>query len=359
MKLRVNPTECVRYFSKFSSCNLCEKVCPEKAIKTEESSLMIKQDNCVECGGCLGVCPTEALSLESFDTTGFFFDFLESNENVISCRTNVPCIAALSTEHLISIALLKELVIDIGYCFQCPVKVPLFQEIENKISEANYVLSAISDRQIEAKHIRAEKKESEKKSSRRDFLNRFTLKGALKSKKEFDEALNAGEFSKIEIKNEDIKNLRQKKIPDKRKILFVALKKTAKPDVYKFLQNKHLSFISSKNIDDSCDNCSICYRICPTGALGSDKKQSRIFFEGHLCIKCSLCHDVCDKDSINITEHFDTKELFEPSVKVLKEFNVVKCDECGNYFTYTGGERICQRCKIEEDEAMNLWGIET
>jgi len=138
----------------------------------------------------------------------------------------------------------------------------------------------------------------------------------------------------------------------------MALKKMDKPDIYHKLDVHDVSFISQKIIDTStCTNCQMCYRICPTGALSSNKHNSAIFFDALSCIKCASCHDVCEPDSITLRSIFDLQELFEPQRELLAKFDVKRCDECGMAFVYRGGEVMCDRCRIEEEEAMSLWGI--
>jgi ferredoxin len=120
------------------------------------------------------------------------------------------------------------------------------------------------------------------------------------------------------------------------------------------LPEEEVSFTSQKFIDESCTNCQICYRICPTGALSSNGKFSLIHFDAMLCVKCRLCHDACEPDSIHLQSGFEIKEFFEPTQRTLATFNIKRCNECGNNFTYTGGEQSCPRCLVEEEEAMFL-----
>lgn len=354
MKIKLNPAKCVRYYSKFSECTLCEDICPKDALKTDVSSLEIYQDRCISCGGCVGVCPTEALELPNVNITEFFFSFLKDEERVISCKTNFVCLSAFNVEYLISLAIAKDFVLDIGHCKDCDIKERCYPQILRNIDEANYVLSTISDKKIKAESLA---KTKEKETNRRDFFNIFTLKGAAKAVADVENEVKSLENPKVELPTHQIEAIKNKNIPNKRKLLFTILKKSSKPQEYKYLENEHLSFISDKEIDDSCDNCSICYRICPTAALSSDGKFSKIFFDPMLCVKCHLCHDVCEKDSIKLSQYFDTEEFFDSKQKILKSFRVIRCDDCGNYFTYLGGERLCQRCKIEEQEAKDLWGI--
>ena len=106
--LTLNSAACVRSISKFSDCNLCEVICPVEAIKVAPEALpSINLFSCIGCGGCVGVCPTEALSLDDFSAMEFFFEFANDENSLISCQKNVPCISVLNVEYLIALASLK------------------------------------------------------------------------------------------------------------------------------------------------------------------------------------------------------------------------------------------------------------
>lgn len=356
VKLKVNPSSCVRYYSKFNSCDKCEKICPENAIKTKESALEVYQNMCISCGACVGVCPTEALELDGLNIVEFFFDFIKSDEKTVSCKTNFICLSALNVEYLISLGALKEIFLDIGHCGNCDIKDFCYEKILQNVEEANYVLSTIGANEIKAEKLSLTKGNL---PDRREFFNIFTLKGAAKAYNELNEEVKSIENPEIKLPSHLTKAIKEKTVPNKRKLLFTVLKKLQKPKEYKYLENEYLTFISEKEIDHTCDNCSICYRICPSGALSSDKRNSKIYFDPMLCLKCHLCHDVCEKNSIKLAEFFDTKEFFEPEVKILAEFSVVRCEDCGAYFTYFGeDELLCPRCKMEDSAAKELWGID-
>jgi len=347
-RVRLEQGSCVRYYSKFSSCTLCQDICPTEAIECLESDVKIEQDECISCGGCVGVCPTEAMNLTNFDVTDFFFDFLKSDEDVISCKTNFVCISGLNVEYLLTLGLVRSVVLDIGHCRECDIKDKCFPQIEKNIEEANRLFKSFGFKKIEAKEIKAQKKET----NRREFFNIFSLKNVSKVKRQVEESLEESR----ELSSDIIKAIKEKTLPNKRKILFTILNKIGKPKEYELFSSDEISFTSSKYIDESCDNCSICYRICPTSALSTNSKGSKIYFDDLMCVKCKLCHDVCEKSSISL-KSFDTREFFEATQKELISFDVVRCNECGVFFTYKGGEKMCQRCKQEEEGALELWGL--
>ena len=350
--------------SKFSECTKCVDACPD-SIQIMENLPSFSNSTGVEAAACLGVCPTEAFSLSDFSVTEFFFTFLESKVRLISSKINVPCISVLSVEHLISLALASEVPITIdlnGY----EEGSHLLEQIENRIEEANFVLSSFSDKALSTnldaslrqslKKEESTEKETADVSSRRDFLSQASVKGVVKHKKTFDEAVEAEDLQVFKIDASVIAKMKDKNIPDKRKILFTTLKRAAVPDIFEVLPEEDVSFVSQKFIDESCTNCQICHRICPTGALSSNGKFSLINFDAMLCVKCRLCHDACEPDSIHLQSGFEVKEFFEATQRTLATFNIKRCNECGNNFTYTGGEQACPRCKVEEEEAMFLHG---
>lgn len=360
--LTLDPTKCVRALAKFSECTHCVEICPVDIISVDNHLPAFNMSQCVGCGGCVSVCPTEAFALDDFNQTNFFFDFVQSEETLLSCKKNVPCIAALSVEHLTSLAILKEeLVCDTGHCDGCEISEKLKPQIDKNIEEANFILEAIeSSKAIKAQDVAFEDAKLNEDDDRRGFLRNLNVKNAMKAKEDFDRKveIESDEELRHEVFTEDISKLKEKVIPDKRKIFFTALKRTPKPSQYHVIDANELSFTSMKKLDEeSCTVCQMCYRICPTAALTSDVKNSKIDFDPFLCVRCHLCHDVCEPNSITLANTFDLKQFFEPEVKQLVKFTVRRCHECDNYFTYRGGEVICHRCKIEEEEARELWGI--
>jgi len=358
MSLHFNLSACVRATSKFSECTKCVDACPE-SIQLLDNLPSFANKTGVEAASCIGACPTEAFSLSDFSTTEFFFSFLDSKIRLISPKLNVPCISVFSVEHLIAFALASDEMITLDMSSYDEESI-LYEQIEERIDEANFILSSFSEKRLEtnmkkSKVTKKQKsKENEEISSRRSFLGTASLKGVVKHKMTFDEAVEADELKAFQLDTITIAKIREKSLPDKRKILFTMLKHVGVPEVFDVLAEEDISFVSQKFVDDSCTNCQICYRICPTGALSSNAKFSLINFDAMLCVKCRLCHEVCEPNSIQLQPGFEIKEFFEPTQRTLVKFNIKRCNECGNNFTYKGGEQACPRCMVEEEEAMFL-----
>ena len=360
--LHLNAGSCIRSLSVDSECNKCEVICPTNAIVVGNNPLpAINFADCVSCGACHGICPTEALGLDNFNATDFFFDFIEDEEhNLISCKKNVPCISALSVEHIISLAVLKkELVFDMGYCSSCEIASTCHPPILKNYEEATYLLEAMeneSEIRLEDICYVAEDKET----NRRGFLSAFNLKTVGAVKKSFEEEVEkaSDELTQHTLQKSDIALLKKKKLPEKRKIFFTAIKRVEKPSQFHIVDADEVSFTSQKLMnEEACTACQMCYRVCPTGALTSDIKNSKIDFDPFLCVKCHICHDVCEPNAITLSSSYNVKEFFEPEVQNLVAFKVRRCDECNMIFSTNSNDRMCYRCKAEDEEARELWGI--
>lgn len=354
MNLTLDVSSCVRASSKFSECTRCVDICPVHTIEIVDNIPAFTPSACIDCGGCVGVCPTESFSLKNFSPINFFFETLKSQTTQLTCQTDLPCLSTLNVEYLIALALSSDepIIMNVDAC-QCGGESDqLSQQIRHNIEEANFILESFSDKHIEIATFTPEQTEKEETATNRRDL--FSLKAVLKNKQSFEEAVDADDLKSFGIDTATIAKIRDKKIPDKRKLLFSVLKRIGKQEQYDVIASEDISFSSQKFVDERCTNCQICYRICPTGALSSDGKFSLINFDAMMCVKCHLCHDVCEPNAIHIQPGFEIKEFFEPTQRTLATFNIKRCNECGNYFTYTGGSIECPRCRIEEEEAMEL-----
>lgn len=359
----LNASRCVRTLAKESSCNKCETICPTNAIVIDSNPLpSINYSNCVDCGACDSICPNEALELDNFKPLDFFFSFMQSEENVISCKKNVPCIASLNVEILLSMALLKdEIVFDMGWCNECAIAHKCKPQIISIYEESTYLLEAFeSKNSIKLQNVKYQKEPENEKLSRRELFSKANLQGIVDISSEFKKEVlkSSDELVRHQLSNVDIALLKKKRITNRRKLLFSALKKIDNPEVYHILEANELSFISMKLLDqESCTACQMCYRVCPSGALSSDIRNSKIDFDPLLCIKCHTCHDVCLPNSLTISPSFAIKDIIEQKVYNLIKFNVRRCNECNMIFSSNGDDLLCYRCKAEEEEARELWGL--
>ncbi|WP_297434260.1 4Fe-4S dicluster domain-containing protein [Sulfurimonas sp.] len=362
--LTLDISKCVHTSNKFAICDKCVTVCPVETIKIDEGVISFVPSECVGCGGCDAVCPTAAYELDDFKPINYVFNFLENDLDVITCKNELPCIAALSVEELLSMALIspQSITADIGACKECPIAAKNLPIIQERVEEVNFLLEAMEQNSFIALKELDIKEEIVQTDtlSRRKLLSKDGLKKAVSIKQQFENEVESTDttLKTHEVTSADIVKIKQKNLPDRRSLLLMAMKRAEVPETFHTISIEDISFISQKDLDESsCTNCQMCYRICPTGALSSDGRGSVINFNPLSCVQCHSCHDVCEPDSLTLRKTFALSNFFEPKVETLVRFDIKRCDECGNFFAYHGGEMLCRRCQIEEDEAKELWGI--
>jgi ferredoxin len=340
------------------------EVCPVETIHLENSTISFTPSECVGCGGCDAICPTAAYELDDFKPINYIFKFLEEERNVLTCKDeSFPCIASLSVEELLSLALISndKISLDIGPCSDCEIAKTNLAIIENRAEEVNFLLEAMQqDKSLEVAELNHKFEKENEALSRRKLLSKEGVKTTLSIKQQLENEVDSSDdnVKTHTVSAKDIMKIKEKNIPDRRSLLRMAMKRARVPEVYHTIDIEDISFISQKDLDETtCTNCQMCYRICPTGALSSDVRGSVINFNPLACVQCHSCHDVCEPDALTLRKTFSLASFFEPKIETLVRFDIKRCDECGNFFAYRGGEKICERCRIEEEEAKELWGI--
>ncbi len=340
-------------YYKDSSCSLCIDICPvEGALKQNDFRIELNSQTCVSCGACAGVCPSEAFQFNGFEPQNLI-KAVESGEP-LSCKTNLPCLASVSVEYLIGFALKarKDIILDTGHCSSCPVG-SLLPEIEKKVEETNYFLEKLGVENRAVIQEIALNPPQKKNPERRDFLKNFSKAAAGLT---FWALMPS--FSSFEEETTDTKNIVEEKVSvKKRQFLLESLKGLSLDADQITLEEEKISFTSDKWIDNQkCTNCSVCYNVCPTGALKAGDERLKILFEPKLCIKCRVCHDVCPEDCINLEETF-TLSAFLSEKKVLAQHVMIPCEECLVPFSYKGDTTLCPRCRQLEEEIRDLLQI--
>ncbi len=353
---------CVRTYFKDSSCTKCEDVCPvEDTIFIEKGKVNLKQENCVSCGGCVGVCPTEVFSLKGFSPENFFEKMVENGESLISCKSNVPCLSSIDVQYLVSLAIRKDsdIILDKGHCSECFIG-SLITHIEKNVEEANYILETLDvPHRIKLEDIKYEPpKQEEQKKERRDFLKRFSKTTAGLAFWMISQNIPQIENLEEEKDEDYYKNIVEEKVfPKKREILIKTLKESGIDFKDKELEVDKISFTSQKWMDTKkCTNCMICMNICPTGALQSGKDRLQILFQPSECIKCRICHEVCPEECLHLAEKLSVDDFVNNTV-LLAEHVMIPCAECLVPFSYKGDSVICPRCRQLEDEIKDLLKI--
>ena len=336
---------CLRSDYAKNECSICIDLCPEDAMVFDRNRLTLDTQRCTGCAACVGGCPTEALVSELFDPNRFAIEFPGRSGNMISCKENVPCLGALSVEHLITIAIRSEseIVCDLSHCKECPVNSNALvqKSIEKAIEEAQGFLDAAGIK----KRISAvtEVSQSETDIGRRGLFKKL-----------------AGIASEIgeEQTLSEIASRGDERVPLKRILLKNSLKKVSEDFEGTALSGSSFSFVADKKIDaDTCTNCQECAMFCPTGALSLLQDNSGIIFQSGKCIACGICDDICQPGSIGTVPGIDLVDFAFDRMQLLVKHKLEICEECKVAFPYRGGSMLCDRCRDFKENFSDMFTL--
>lgn len=329
-------TRCLRNEYFHNDCRLCIDVCPKNAIGLVRNKLTLFKDECVECAGCIGSCPSEAYEIESFDPNEFAASVVNRNaREVVSCKTITPCLGVFDVEHWLVMGLRgrENIVCDLSHCEGCSLNSSgvLKHTIETKINQANdFFISVESALRIETIDVKEEQTE------RRALFR----KGFEKAKEVISEE-NIVQKSMTASHHA----LAGMVVPLKRVLLKNSLKEhISEWKTTEFSSGNGLFF--NKQIDfQACTNCGDCTQFCPTDALFPTSDKQGIYFSQGKCIGCGICEDICKPNAITAKEGYDLVNIAYERSEQLVHYEMVMCHECRCPFPYKGGDPICDRCE--------------
>jgi ferredoxin len=389
---------CVRTRSVASGCRACVDTCPAGAITLagEKQAVAVDLDACSDCGLCLAACPTEAFS-GVFDVAT-----LEAPARLACGEGGVPCVGAVSAEDLVAFAQRSGRLEVVGRA--CAAGAKGHERAARAVAQAQGFLAALGLKaelswRDEAPAVPASGAGAATASGagaegsrgpaagslltggapavgsgvpapgaaapataspaadpaarpippRRQFLGLFVPRAlppqpVTRGRLAFPQRL-------------DVKRLREVKPPPRRARMLAALPASAAPKV-KALAAADLSFTSAKQVDaGTCTGCQACVTACPTGALTSSRLKEQLRFDASRCVRCGLCHDVCEPHAITLAPAVPLAEFLDFAPKTLVTLKMTQCGECGAPFKDDGREAVlCDRCRDQEAEARELSG---
>ena len=261
-------------------------------------------ERCTSCLLCTAVCPTDALSSGATSILGLLKK-LDGVENpVLGCHrfpdikahVKTPCLGFLTETHLLLMSIVTNgsVQLNLTSCSRCrdgQVAKVLRKTLQAYNSRSLPPLKG----QIRLVDVDEELSFRPAGYNRRDFFAEIR-KRVSTSATSITEELEKGGSTDYRVKRlpETLDSLHQMlpKLEDR-------IKKTILS-----------AFSFSAQIDESCDVCSICVALCPTGALlantantetDDETSATAIAFDGPRCCGCMICVEACPQKSIDVS----------------------------------------------------------
>lgn len=327
-------TNCIRNDYFHNECKLCVDICPKGAFSLVRGKLTLSSTECIECAACIGSCPTEALSIKSFDPNAFTLSFKDSEEGLLSCKQNTSCIGVFDAHHYITMAFEKEIICDMAHCAECALNVDAKVEnfIRDEIKKTQEFLSACG---VKTSIVTKEEILEEENPKRMLFRKAFVkIKEASKEEDETSLSLTLEHQRDTDFIGLPLK--------------FLNLKKAIKANISKLAKTTHdtnFGIFASKTISfNDCTNCGDCISFCPTEALLHTKDKQGINFNVGNCISCDICDHICKTNAIKSESGIDLVSFAYDRGVELVHYEMVMCHECRCPYPYRGGDPICDRC---------------
>lgn len=328
----LDATRCLRNEYYHNDCRLCIDLCPKGAFHIVRNKLTLFENECVECAGCIGACPTEALEIESFDPNQFAASYQHQNNPSVSCKTSTPCLGVFDVDHMLVMVLRSNgsVELDMSHCSGCVLNEigTMEKAIRSKIEEANTFLETTG---FEHRVTTVDVKEEQ--ADRRALFR----KGIEKAK----EAISDGRGGALSMTSA------HHAMPDVRMPLKrILLKNSLKEHVGEMAQTAFISpLFFNKQIDfNACTNCGECTQFCPTDALFATSDKQGIYFMQGKCIGCGICEHICKPGAITSKEGIDLVSIAFDRAEQLVHYEMVTCHECRCPYPYKGGDPVCDRC---------------
>jgi formate hydrogenlyase subunit 6/NADH:ubiquinone oxidoreductase subunit I len=103
-------------------------------------------------------------------------------------------------------------------------------------------------------------------------------------------------------------------------------------------------------VNDACNACTMCDRICPTGALefSSNETHFQLSFSTAACVNCGLCTRFCAPMALQHIGAPSIGQLIDLNPVILRKGTLIRCRKCGTRFAAKSGETLCATCAFRQ-----------
>lgn len=350
--VEVHQEACKNYQNKKAVCMLCIDCCSEAAISLQNQTPVIVDTKCIDCGACVSECPVNAIDHISkpYEKVAQYIDNYPLAE--ITCDQvekfnrgiKVPCLLYLDLPLLSQYAgKREELHIYTDHCYSCrkvgAEKISRhLEKLQGQFENSGAIFK------IKTKHQLPQNSSEQTVNavSRREMLSRFSIS-------------SIREFILPTSKKNDIQTVVDENVESLSIMERIQFKKKLLNDFYKSEKRmnevEHQSSDASLSfqVNDNCNGCTVCERICPTKAIfwKTNEKVAQLIFDSRLCVEC----DKCLACPIGALTKLEPQKAEMDLKKELISMKIVDCPDCGETFKTTHEtETTCFFCKVKKEK---------
>jgi len=344
--LIVEPKACMNHLNRKTVCQDCVEACPVDAIYLDNKIPVIDQSSCINCGACIGQCPTLAIDhiqKPYFHTSQKIVTHSDAN---ITCDqyekyqkgVKVPCYLYLDLPLLLLYGREKEtLTFYAGKCKTCPkaALVSVENHFEKLQKELDHYQIPITI-QFSETELDDTQDQTVDGLTRRELFKKFSMKNVREALLKKGEKTGETKERSLTLKE---------RVGWKRKLFNRHIQKNG--------EKKEVVFSSAHflNIEvlDTCSGCNVCEQVCPTNAIHWEDKEgkSQLIFDLQNCIGCQKCAS-CPEDAIRF--HTVTLDQYlSQETKKMKTFQLKECIQCGDMFRTSQDTDTCPFCEAQKN----------
>jgi len=294
-RIEIDPSRCSRRRYNKSLCQRCVKKCAPGAMAIDDS-LMIRRESCSACMLCVSECSAGVFEIiNGFNFYALLARLRKIPSPMIGCdmqpdlpaHEKTPCFGFLSEEYIIalSVSLQGRLQINLTPCTTC--RNGFIVGVLRKRLESVEAKAAIKT--MEKIRLVEEKSELDYRGiayDRRAFFKELKELAARATVSLLDHPHSGGPSG----------SYARKKLPAQKELLNKILPLLSEEAYREVLKNYYYHVV----VDESCNDCFACVRMCPTGALKNNGSVTGrgLFFNPSQCNGCALCASFCRSNSM-------------------------------------------------------------